>query len=1300
MLDRHPYGRALGTSLRAYGRELLVLRRRSRSLTVLLSTLLLVAATLILVPGSASAAGETQLEFTLQPTSATAGDGNVTVEVSVEDSGGDPVPGNTDSITLTLNTGTIDAGATASAADGVAEFTLSIHTAGIYTLTATDDTTTLPTMDSTSFTISAGAATHLVYTAGPPTTAQATGSFGATVQARDQYENPVTGETISISPDDAANSPVVTSGNGEAVFTGLEIHTTGPNTVVAHDPTVGVSDASSPITITPGPPHHLTITTQPANAYSARPSDPSTSQWTVGLTAEVRDVYDNLVDTNTDPISVALDGGSFSAGTTTTSAVGGVGTFSGLKVLTPGNYTITASDAAIPSTVTSDSDSLTSGNQPFVILPHADLQIVMDSDHKDVAGLDQTYSVTVHNFGPNANSSYTVKAPLPSGITQLGTGTDAACGIVASDVVCTRTVGINDGAQDQFAIALKVPASYANGGNTPLSFTATLDSTTPTQQPGDSVPNSAPVTDTVHAEADLGVSLAATPSNTPLIAGRDSVSYAISVTNGGPSDNVGYSVTLQVPAHTSVHGSLPSACSGSGPVTCSSAGPLVPETSPGTPANVYTVVLDIDHAFANAAPNAGVSLDPAATLTPSAPSNEGSPATPKPNTAHDAKNVFAQADLGIAVSSFQTGPTTYSGHQAVAGTNQTFEVVVTNYQYSDNLGFQATVTVPSGLTVVNAGGCSGSVPTFTCASTDTITPANTKTFDIVLSIPADYTNPNPSRTVQYSAALVNGSLTPSDQGGGQGTHADSTGSQNLQVDAVADVSDVGVTQTASVEAADGFVGALGFDANAPGNRNTVLYQVTVSNTAGPSDAYGVTLKEDLSGTSHLDLSTIKKCVVTLTINCTSSGSFSAYTNNDPIALGRISLATMTNDTKRVVFFRVRVTGTDRRSGASTYPTNDAVARVATDSSDPNSTNDHSEKNISVYTVPDAPTLIQVQPGDRQIAAQWTDNADGGNGITGYNLITQVGAAAPVAYFLPSSSSSLSGGIRSAIFPSTQTLTNGTLYKVWLEARNQAGDSSRSADPGPNPFSAQPCGSCVISQFTNARTFLLSSNGTDRVITAGDPQFGSWFNPGNGCFPKSNDTTQPGATTADTKVSCMDIPAGTSTAKIGALMALHDETSVAGDCPNPDGNHPCLGNQTVVAIPPGTGSAATISETLIYDKTISTDKYGSPCTAAPCGKKYTYIVYFRPSASVPAIAIGSSIPGGATVGSVNFPKWCPTVGGNPVIPTGQTACVVNYVITQGISNPNPFPNGNVSNGSQGNGDMRLTILFKGDPRTAP
>lgn len=147
------------------------------------------------------------------------------------------------------------------------------------------------------------------------------------------------------------------------------------------------------------------------------------------------DTYGNLVDDNTDHIQATLNTGSFSDGNDTRAAVGGIATFDDLKVLAPGTYTITASD-------TDDAGVSDATSAEFDILPHADLQLTMSSSGNDVAGLDQTYTVHVANFGPNANVSYTVTANLPTDITALGTGSGTGCSLSSGVVTCTRSGGI------------------------------------------------------------------------------------------------------------------------------------------------------------------------------------------------------------------------------------------------------------------------------------------------------------------------------------------------------------------------------------------------------------------------------------------------------------------------------------------------------------------------------------------------------------------------------------------------------------------------------------------------------------------------------------------------------------------------------------------------------------------------------------------------------------------------------------------------------------------------------------------
>src|SRR5439155_1084311 len=126
--------------------------------------------------GPTAPAVPTQLAFSVQPTTTTAGH-QITpaVQVTALDAGGRPVPGFTQNVTVTLTAGTGTSGATltgtktVAAASGVASFaTLSIDKSGSYWLTA--GAGGLSGGTSSDFSIAPGPATQLAFTVQPVTT--------------------------------------------------------------------------------------------------------------------------------------------------------------------------------------------------------------------------------------------------------------------------------------------------------------------------------------------------------------------------------------------------------------------------------------------------------------------------------------------------------------------------------------------------------------------------------------------------------------------------------------------------------------------------------------------------------------------------------------------------------------------------------------------------------------------------------------------------------------------------------------------------------------------------------------------------------------------------------------------------------------------------------------------------------------------------------------------------------------------------------------------------------------------------
>lgn len=156
-----------------------------------------------------------------------------------------------------------------------------------------------------------------------------------------------------------------------------------------------------------------------------------------------------------------------------------------------------------------------------------------------------TWTLTVKNNGPDtARGLFTVTdtVPVPAGFTLTSmSGAGWACTLAA--VSCTRNDTLNSGASfEVITLGYSVAQNVAEGTSYPN--TATVTGGTYDPVPGN---NTSTATATVIARADLGLSKTLT---TPMVAGSRA-SYALTVTNHGPSDSVaGMYVTDTLPAGT------------------------------------------------------------------------------------------------------------------------------------------------------------------------------------------------------------------------------------------------------------------------------------------------------------------------------------------------------------------------------------------------------------------------------------------------------------------------------------------------------------------------------------------------------------------------------------------------------------------------------------------------------------------------------------------------------------------------------------------------------------------------------
>ena len=130
--------------------------------------------------------------------------------------------------------------------------------------------------------------------------------------------------------------------NGVATFSNLSVSTAGSYTLSASSPSL-TSATSAGFTITAA-----SAPTAVKLAFSVQPSNTVTQATiTPAVQVSVEDGSGNVVTTATNPVTLALIGGTGLAGTLTATPQNGVATFSNLTVSTAGSYTLSASSPSL-----------------------------------------------------------------------------------------------------------------------------------------------------------------------------------------------------------------------------------------------------------------------------------------------------------------------------------------------------------------------------------------------------------------------------------------------------------------------------------------------------------------------------------------------------------------------------------------------------------------------------------------------------------------------------------------------------------------------------------------------------------------------------------------------------------------------------------------------------------------------------------------------------------------------------------------------------------------------------------------
>ena len=528
-----------------------------------------------------------------------------------------------------------------------------------------------------------------------------------------------------------------------------------PGTVI--DPVAGNNTATDTDTLTPIADLSITKTD---GLSSAQPGDPITYTIVVGNAGPSAVTGAPVIDALPAGLSAASWTCAPSSGATcVASGVGNINTVVGLAVGATATFSVTTSITATTGVVTNaaqiDAPSGVSDPDPgdnvatdtTFVTPTADLSISKTDGLTTVAAGDVvTYTVVAGNAGPSPISAATVVDTIPAvlgGATWTCTATaGSACSSPSGVGSINTLVDLAPSGQATFSVTGTVNASAVPGL---LSNTATVTMPVGTIDP---TPGNNSATDVTIIERRADLAITKDDLAVSAVAGG-TTTYNIVVTNNGPSNVVGATVTDPLPAGAA---SMSWTCSPSAGAACvpSGSGPLatVVNLSAGSTAT-FAVVVAIDPAASGLLTNTAVVTAPVGVTDPNSAND----------SATDVDNIVSVADLSITK--------TDGSPSATPGTTSTYAVVVTNAGPSDVSGAAVIDSAPAGTTFTSwscaaapGAACadptgtgdisttvdlvSGASVTFTVTAALDAATTGTVTNTAVVSPPGGVTDPNPT----------------------------------------------------------------------------------------------------------------------------------------------------------------------------------------------------------------------------------------------------------------------------------------------------------------------------------------------------------------------------------------------------------------------------------------------------------------------------------------------------------------------------------------------------------------------------
>ena len=305
-------------------------------------------------------------------------------------------------------------------------------------------------------------------------------------------------------------------------------------------------------------------------------------------------------------------------------------------------------------------------------------------------GSTATYTIVVTNAGPSDTTNTIVSDPLPLGVTLTN---NAMC-VAAGSANC----GAVTGATGQSSFGATGAAIAAGAGNSltftsPVAFasnmtTDPLVNTVTVTDPASASPATGSDSDTLNANADLAITK--TDGVTSVVPGG-TTTYTIVVTNTGPGDAVGATVSDPLPA--AISSATWTCVPSGGSCTASGSGSINDTVNvPVGAALTYTVVANIASSATGSLVNTATVIPPAGVTDPNLSNN----------SATDSDTITPlTADLAITKTDGVTS--------VVPGGTTTYTIVVTNAgpAAADGAIFTDPPVANLGVTGVTCGGPSG-----------------------------------------------------------------------------------------------------------------------------------------------------------------------------------------------------------------------------------------------------------------------------------------------------------------------------------------------------------------------------------------------------------------------------------------------------------------------------------------------------------------------------------------------------------------------------------------------------------------